>query len=422
MSEYWVYTWLDSHGIGTIDKLNATLASSGVVDELKEAAGLVIESWRASSVEARPLSLIAGAGIDLSGRLDCNATSCRRAQVDRLFRRTWHYFETIVARDAIAEDLVAHRRCPDAELRERLPPHFETVLMVRELGAESLVEFSPRTPACFKHWKQHAKESGIDDLAAREAKIVDQLLRETSVELNRDTNGVLCTMNNPDFSHTQWEHFSREEIQGKTEKRIKRAAVQKVARMFLVHLSADVKAARQYGGTFGSTIPIFHKLLADRGESVRNVAFEVALPTLDGLSTPQLIEIRLRYGDTFARFRKRLSAFLEECVRLGIRGPSDIQAKLKADLIDGELEDLKSKLREAEAALKRKSAYALSLATLAATIGATTRVLSPAAAYGLAATVSAASLSPGVSKYVDDTLKIKSDDMYFLLQAEAHQH
>jgi hypothetical protein len=57
-----------------------------------------------------------------------------------------------------------------------------------------------------------------------------------------------------------------------------------------------------------------------------------------------------------------------------------------------------------------------------ATIGVTTGILTPAAAYGLAATVSAASLSPGVSKYVDDTLKIKADDMYFLLQAEEHQH
>jgi hypothetical protein len=173
MSEYWVYTWIDSHGIRTIDELNASLASAGVVDELKEAAGLVGESWRTSRVEARPLSLIAGAGIDLSGRLDCNATSCRRAQVDRLFRRTWHYFETIVARDAIAEDLVVHRKCPDAELRDRLPPHFETVLMVRELGAEPLVEFSPRIPACFEHWRQHAKEAGIDDIAEREAKIVN---------------------------------------------------------------------------------------------------------------------------------------------------------------------------------------------------------------------------------------------------------
>jgi hypothetical protein len=90
MAEYWVYTWLDSQRIGTVDELSASLASAEVIEELKQAAGLVIDSWRSSPVEARPLSLIAGAGIDLSGRLDCNATSCRRAQVDRLFRRAWH--------------------------------------------------------------------------------------------------------------------------------------------------------------------------------------------------------------------------------------------------------------------------------------------------------------------------------------------
>jgi len=55
-------------------------------------------------------------------------------------------------------------------------------------------------------------------------------------------------------------------------------------------------------------------------------------------------------------------------------------------------------------------------------IGAFTGIITPQTAYGLVATVSAASLSPGVSKYVDDTVKIKSDNMYFLLQAEAHHH
>ena len=90
MSEYWAYTWLDSSRIGTIDELKRSLASADTIDELKQSAELVIESWRISSVEPRPLSLIAGAGIDLSGRLDCNTPECRRAQVERLFRRTWH--------------------------------------------------------------------------------------------------------------------------------------------------------------------------------------------------------------------------------------------------------------------------------------------------------------------------------------------
>lgn len=142
MSEYWVYTWLDSHRIRTFDEVKVHLASASVIDDLRQSAELVIDSWRASSVASRPQSLIAGAGIDLSGRLDCDATKCRRAQIDRLFRRTWHYFETIVARDAIAEDPIVHKNCPYAEIRERLLPHFETVLMVQELGAEALVVFA----------------------------------------------------------------------------------------------------------------------------------------------------------------------------------------------------------------------------------------------------------------------------------------
>jgi len=420
MSEYWVYAWLDDKRIQTIDELKRSLASAGTIDDLKHCAELIIESWRTASVEARPHSLIAGAGIDLSGRLDCNHSDCRRAQVDRLFRRAWHYFQTIVARDAIAEDLIVHKNCPEEELRERLLPHFETVLMVREYGADALVEFLPRVPACFEHWHQHAREAGIQDIAEGETEIVDQLLRETSISLQCESDRVLCTMNNPDFSHTQWEYLPQNEIKGKTELQVKRKALGRVARKFLVHLTADVNAARKYGGAFGSTIPMFQKLLASRGEKVSKIAFEIELPALDGLSTAQIIEVRLEYEDTFARFRKRIGSFFEECIRQGITGPAEVRARLKADLIDGELEELKSSLERAEQSFRRKSTYALSLGSLVAIIGVTTGIITPPIAYGLAATVTATSLSPGVSRYVDDVATIKSDNLYFLLQAESN--
>jgi hypothetical protein len=422
VSEYWVYNWLDGNQITTMDEVRRSLSSSSVLSGLKESAGLVIDGWRASPVEPKPLSLIAGAGIDLSGRLDCDATECRRAQVNRLFRRAWHYFETIVARDAIAEDLIIHGRCPDAELQARLLPHFETVLIVRDLGAEALVEFLPRVPACFDHWQRHASEAGIEDIATREEKLVDQLLSESSVDLSRKKGSILCTVNNPEFSHTQWVDFSPNEIRGKTDRAIRHEALERVARKFLVHLTADINAARRYGGSFGSTIPIFRRILANRSETISDVALEVGLPALDGLSTAQLIEVRLKYQDTFARFMKRLRAFLGESIQQGVSGPADLQAKLKSDLIDGELEELRSSLKQAEQSLKRKSAFGLSLGTLVATIGAVTGVVTAPVAFGLAATISAASLNPAVSKYVDDTTKIRSDDMYFLLQAEGHGH
>lgn len=422
MSEYWVYTWLDSHRIQTIEDVSTLLSRAAVLDELKESADLVVESWKASIVEAKPLSLVAGAGIDLSGRLDCNNSKCRRAQVDRLFRRAWHYFPTIVARDAIAEDLIVHSSCPDEEVRERLLPNFETALIVRELGAAALVEFLPRTPACFKHWQQHAKEAGIEDIALREAELVDKLLPDTDIALRKDNDGVRCTLNNADFSHTQWVDLSEADIRGKNRKQVKRLALQKVARKFLVHLSSDVNAAKKLGGAVGSSLPIFQKLLANRDEKVSNVALQIELPALDGLSTAQLIDVRLEYRDTFTRFRERLQSFLEECVRQGIANPEDIRAKLKADLIDGELKQLRSDLKQAEEALKRKSVYALSLSTLSTITGVTTGILTPAVAFGLATTVTATSLGAGVSRYVDETTRIKSDDMYFLLQAETHRH
>src|SRR5258708_6322976 len=123
--------------------------------------------------------------------------------------------------------------------------------MVRELGAEALVEFLPRVPPCFEHWRRHAKEAGIEDIAERETEIVDRLLPVTNFALRRGPDGILCTMDNPDFSHTQWVDFSEEQVRGKTEEEVKRDAVQRVARKFLVHLTADVNAAKRYGGAVG---------------------------------------------------------------------------------------------------------------------------------------------------------------------------
>jgi hypothetical protein len=168
-------------------------------------------------------------------------------------------------------------------------------------------------------------------------------------------------MNNPDFSHTQWEVLKNKEIRDNTEEQIKRKAIGRVVRKFLVHLSADVNAARYYGGSFGSTIPMFQKLLTNRSQEINCVAFDMELPALDGLSTAQLIEVRNEYHDTFVRFRKRLGCFLEECLRKGITNPIEVRAKVKADLIDGEVEELRSSLARAEAALKRKSICALTL-------------------------------------------------------------
>ena len=102
-------------------------------------------------------------------------------------------------------------------------------------------------------------------------------------------------------------------------------------------------------------------------------------------------------------------------IRAGIR------AKLKANLIDDELEDLKSRLKEAQKCLKQKSAYTLTLGSLVATIGVTSGIMLPAVAFGTLATATF-TLTPAVYKYVDDTVKIDADNMYFLLQAEDHQH
>jgi hypothetical protein len=295
-------------------------------------------------------------------------------------------------------------------------------LIVRELGAAELVEFSPRVPACFKHWRQHAHEAGIDDIAEQEERITDDFGRNVRAKIAKDKHEVVCILNSPDFSHTQWVRFDPKDVAGKSEKKLVRDAVAKVVRGFLVNLTADLNAAKMYGGAFGSTIPAFQRILANRGNKVANVAVELALPALEGLSTAQLIEVRYKYGDSFARFQKRIRDFLAECVRDGIIAPESVREKMKSDLIDRDLEELRGNLRDAEKSMKMKATYALALGTLVATVGVSTGIVTAPVAFGLAATIAGSSLSLGVSKHVDEVIRIKSHDLYFLLQAEAHTH
>jgi ribosome-binding factor A len=277
-------------------------------------------------------------------------------------------------------------------------------------------------PACFKHWRQHAQEAGIDDIAGREELITDEFVRNVRAEIIRKKHEVMCVLNSQYFSHTQWITFDPKDARGKSEKKLVRDAVAKVVRGFLVNLTADLIAAKKYSGAFGSTIPAFQKILANRENKAANVVMELTLPILEGLSTAQLIEVRFKYDESFTRFQKRIREFLAECVHDGVTAPEPIREKMKSDLIDRDLEDLRKNLKDAEKSMKMKSAYAITLGTLVATVGVTTGIVTAPVAFGLAATISGGSLSPGVSKFIDDKTKVESHDLFFLLKAEAHAH
>ena len=97
---HWVFDWLDLHNIRDLEHAHKQLESWRAFDELKELASAA-HRRDLPAVPEPATALLAARGLDLSGELTYNNPSCRRAEVDQLFRSIWHYFDQIVVGDVI---------------------------------------------------------------------------------------------------------------------------------------------------------------------------------------------------------------------------------------------------------------------------------------------------------------------------------
>ena len=97
-SDYWLYQWMDDREIRKAADLRKALRSQAAVDRLielrEDRTGSM--SGDAASLDA---SVIASRRIDLSGYLGCNHFECIVPQIDILFSKTWHYFDTMIGVD-----------------------------------------------------------------------------------------------------------------------------------------------------------------------------------------------------------------------------------------------------------------------------------------------------------------------------------
>jgi hypothetical protein len=164
-SDYWLFRWLDEHSVSDIQSAVSLLSNSKAVEDLREKAAAAQEALH-TPIQG-DVSILAGRGLDLSGQLDCNGASCRRRQVDELFRPVWHYFDDIVVADGVAHEVSMHWDAAPEARNEWILSHIGVLLYLREIGAESLVVFREKPSACEKHWQKHAKDGRDTSLYRR---------------------------------------------------------------------------------------------------------------------------------------------------------------------------------------------------------------------------------------------------------------
>jgi hypothetical protein len=418
MARYWLYEWLDVYGVDSIDKAVKVLSDHRSIESLREHA------TSSSEPTSDGISILAGRGVDLSGQLGCNHAACRRKDVEKLFGRTWHYFDRIVVQDAVAHELIDHRDAPLPDLRKWLLHHFDVILYLRTIGAEDLVEFRPRQIPCEVHWQRHAEEAGLAAIVESVEKVAAAMHGNAEIACkNADDGSVQYALNHPNFEHTQWGHIRRDELAGLTASQQNLAICRQVVQSFVPYLASDVAAARSGRVPLGTTLWVHSRLMDGPGErtaSEAEVAFDVRLPVLEGVSIADLIALRDDERPCFERFRARLRTAIQERLAIATSERSlELGREIVRDVIDPEVRHIEERLRLSATTLTTKAAVGVGLGAVVTTCGLIAGATAGASVLAGVGAVAAAGIQ-AAGKDLDERREIELSDMYFLWKA-AHQ-
>lgn len=417
MARYWVYDWLDDHGLRDAEEATKALRSKKGVGSLVAAAPADIDL---TPLPPSNTSILAGRGLDLSGELDCYASSCRLRQVDDLFASVWHYFDEIVVADKVASEVRLHGEDFNA-LRQCLPREFEVLYYLRSLGSEDIVRFRDKMPACTVHWKKHAKEVSLSYLVENFENVARGLAEEGEIRLvERSESQVKFVYVHSDFEHDVWVSVEASQVEQRSEGRVKLLVAREVLTRYLSHLTADVVAGRTLETPLGSTISLHRSLLQSDRPTVGSVAFELQLPVLNNASIRDVLKIRQEEREVFDRFQAALRTAIRERISFGIdERASDVANEIREDVIDPALRSIGDRLRAAERLFARKSAVAMGvgvLTTVAGAIACSPESLTATASIGSMVTLGAVAMN----KHLEERRDLELSDYYFLWRAAKH--
>jgi hypothetical protein len=415
-NNYWVLEWLRENCITSLGEAAALLPKYRVLDSLQQRAEDAI-ARREKTLIHTP-SIVAGTGVDLwGGRMVCPSPSCMRSQVDRLFKHVWHYFDTIVVDDVLAQLLSQKWDGSKKELIDEILQQLAPLLYLEEIKGSDFVEFRPKHRCIVEHWEEHANDVGLGILVDSKDQLLANLINRS--EFSRETKGGR-TWYNMTLPEAEITITSAKE---QDEKQAHLSLANTFLREYMADLIADVLAASEHGLPLGSVQGFQAQMLQmSRPTSVADVVFQLQLPVLEGISTADLIAIRRDQSEYFLNFRNSLTRAAQEHLKLQPTGSgAEIAEEIRADVIEPELESIRIRLASAERSLVKKTSVATFLGAVATTCGLLACVAPPLAiSAGVAATLGIA--GPAVSKHLDEERDVSLSNMYFLWKAIGHVH
>jgi hypothetical protein len=418
VQDYWLAHWLDEREIRNEEEARKALDSRGEATRVLELAA------EASQLTPQPQGtrgVVAGSQIDLSGRLSCNHPECLREEVDSLFRRTWHYFDSIVVEGLGPYRFVrsSPREADSHWLREMLLLHVDLLLHLRRIGAEPYLIFQEKPHAfCDNHYRKHAEELGLpatlDDNLAQA--IIDHLASGGSWRTRGLPDGRrIYAFQHPDLD-LLWS-FSGDPDEAEPEKEF---AAKVIYVSHTLGMIGDVALAQELVVPLATVTDRFLDIQAASSgvDQKEEVALQLDLPVLLGATAQEIIRLREDKLPEFEKFRAALSHAIAERLQRGPdRDPEKLATEMIAEYIRPNLASIETELKSAQRALARKTAQSIAVGMVLTTVG---LVTSMPLLIGTGVTAAAGSVLHA-NKYAENKREIELNDLYFLWHA-AREH
>lgn len=423
MSEkFWLYDWIDTFEIKKIEQAEGLLKNPGLRKELRKRAS-EIEFTTERIPKSDAPTIVAGRAIDLSGDLDCYGWECMKQQVDKLFSNVWHYFDRIVVVGPSAHDFSTlwglDEKDDGDQIFSRQLNYIRLLLYIREIGAEDLVIFRQKRPACTVHLEQHMKEAGLDAALANSEKLIEGLASKAEVVVGEEHGDYIhYVFMHPEIEHYHWGAIKKTEAH--SESALRYAVSKYVLGDFLAHLTSDIYTARFLNSPLGSTVYLHGQILNtfNGGVQEADVAFKLDLPVLKDVSPKVLLKVRNNEQLYFEKFRQSLRLAIKERIKNSSSGRAErIAEEIRMDIINPSLNDIAVRLKAARRAMERKVGLSVILGSLATTCGILTA--NPVLA-GIGVTAVTGGSLTASQKYIEESRDVSLSDMYFLWKAQDH--
>ena len=413
---YWVYDWLDKSSATSTSDLRHLVGDDAALRKARDRAASAMDAPHSPLPST---SILAGAGLDLSGRSACGHLECRLGQVDELFRRAWLYFDQIVVSDEVSPQLVHMPDDPNESWRAKLLDNLQIAFHLREIGAESIVGFQSKSHRgyCPVHAPEALSTVGLDDLGTYIDEYIGVLEPDVALLHTPTRSRPYITYTHPRMGEIiHHAKVKREDIGGDP----RSFAARDLAMSHISTLVADLTVATELRVPLGTVDGIHKELMAKHGArtSPAEVALELNLPVLENADIGAILKIREQEADAFEIFRARLRVAIEERLKLSPDdGAAVLAERIKQDVILPELYSIRRRLKKAQSSLAKKSGLGIGVGTLVTSCGLLTGLL-PLAVVGVGL-VAGAGVVPG-QQYLDKKGEVELSDMFFLWHALQH--